>query len=343
MRITSRVGDTPDRNVRRRDEWLLPVDNAPHRQQRVFIGLDIGNTRLTVGAALHDGRLLSVEERPAPTGADATVPALLSMAQTALDAARADGREPAGLGLGFGGPVDYERQRTRQSFHSPGWDDIPLAEVFEARCGIPALLDNDANAGGLGEALFGAGRGRGTLLYVNVGTGIGGAVILDGAVHHGATTSAGEIGHTIVDPDGPPCNCGRRGCLEAMASGSAIERMARDAGVHQTGGREVMAAAEAGDARCLAIVTQAAASLGLALANAVSLLDPELVVLGGGLPEAGPVWWEPVRETFRQHAIAPASEQTEVVRAQLGYHAGVLGAAALAIKAADIADKGALT
>jgi len=301
---------------------------------RAFIGLDIGNTRLTVGAALGDGRLLFADERPAPSGAEATVPALLEMAQATMDAVSRQGRRPAGIGLGFGGPVDYVQQRTRGSFHSPGWDDIPLAEVFATRLSIPALLDNDANAGGLAEALFGAGRGRRAVLYVNVGTGIGGAIVIGGSVHHGATTSAGEIGHVVVDADGPMCNCGKRGCLEALASGSALERMAREAGLGLSG-RETMASAEAGDAASLAIVRRAAGSLGLAIANAVSLLDPDIVVLGGGVPEAGEVWWGPLRESFVTHVVPQAAERTELVRAELGYRAGVLGAAALGMRAAD--------
>jgi len=298
-----------------------------------FIGLDIGNTRLTASAASGDGQLLLSEERAAPGDADSAIPVLLEMAETALESVRATGGRVAGLGLGFGGPVDYARQRTRQSFHSPGWSDIPLAEVFASRLDIPALLDNDANAGGLAEALFGAGRGCRTVLYVNVGTGIGGAIVIDGAVHHGATTSAGEIGHMVLDPHGPPCNCGKRGCLEALASGSAIERMAREAGLALSG-REVTAAAESGNATCRDLVARAAHALGLTIANAVSLLDPDIVVLGGGVPEAGDVWWQPLRESFGTYVV-PQAQTTPLVRAELGYRAGVLGAAALGMKAAE--------
>ena len=309
------------------------METASDVSDRAFIGLDIGNTRLTVGAALSDGQLLFAEERPAPGDADSAIPVLLEMAEMAVKSVRAADRRPAGLGLGFGGPVDYVRQVTRQSFHSPGWSDIPLAEVFASRLDIPALLDNDANAGSLAEALFGAGRDRRTVLYVNVGTGIGGAIVIDGSVHHGATTSAGEIGHVIVDPDGPPCNCGKRGCLEALASGSALERMAREAGLALSG-REVTAAAESGDATCLSLIARAARALGLAIANAVSLLDPDIVVLGGGVPEAGEFWWRPLRESFGTYVV-PQAQGTPLARAELGYRAGVLGAAALGMRAAE--------
>ncbi len=285
------------------------MNRASPTTEAAFVGLDIGNTRLTAGAALADGRLLLAEERPAPGRAEAALPVLLDMARAACAAVRAEGRRPAGVGLGFGGPVDYVGQRTRGSFHSPGWDDVPLAEVFAAELGIPAVLDNDANAGGLAEALFGAGRGCPTVLYVNVGTGIGGALVIDGAVHHGATTSAGEIGHVVVEPGGPLCSCGKRGCLEALAAGSALERMAAEAGLGLSG-RGVMAAAERGDPTCRGIVDRAAGNLGLAIANAVSLLDPDAVVLGGGVPEAGEVWWAPLRRSFATHAIPQAAQST---------------------------------
>jgi glucokinase len=317
------------------------VEVLPDASDRAFIGLDIGNTRLTVGAALAGGRLLFADEQPAPGGADATVPVLLGMARSAMDRVRGQGRLPASLGLGFGGPVDYARQVTRRSFHSAGWDDRPLPEVFASHLGIPALLDNDANAGGLAEALFGAGRGAPTVLYVNVGTGVGGAIIIDGLVHHGATTSAGEIGHVVIDPAGPRCNCGKQGCVEALASGSAIERVAREAGLGMSG-RDVMASAERGDAVCAGIAERAASSLGLTIANAVSLLDPDVVVLGGGVPESGEVWWRPLRESFSAHVVAQAAEHTRLVRAELGYHAGVLGAAALAMQAARDREEGSL-
>lgn len=303
-----------------------------------YVGVDIGNTRVTVGAALPHGHLLLVEERAASANAQATVPMLLDMVQEATVAIRASGREVAGIGLGFGGPVDYVRQQTRQSFHSSGWDGLPLARIFADHFGIPAVLDNDANAGGLAEAMFGAGRGCKTVLYVNVGTGIGGAVILNGAVHHGATSSAGEIGHVIVDPTGPPCNCGKTGCLEALASGSAMERRAGELGLIISG-RELMDRAEKGDEICLSIVREAADSLGIALANAVSLLDPEVVVLGGGVPDAGEVWWSPLRESFARYVI-PQARLTPLLHAHLGYRAGVLGAAALAMPTVDSIQEG---
>jgi len=311
------------------------------RDRAAFIGLDIGNTRLTVGAAQVDGTLVYCAEDLAPSreGAPAALPMLLAMAEEACAAARDHGLEPVAIGLGFGGPVDYDRQTTRQSFHSPGWEGLRLANAFAGRFHLPARLDNDANAAGLAEALFGASRGFETSLYVNVGTGIGGAVIIHGDIHHGATGVAGEIGHAVVDPAGPLCNCGKRGCAEAMASGTAIARAAKEAGARGAcpdgpTGREVMAAAGRGDEGCLAIVRAAARALGLAIANAVNVLDPGIIVVGGGVAEGGGIWFGPLRESFAEHAVSPPAEVTRIVPAALGYGAGVLGAAALAVKAA---------
>lgn len=312
-------------------------------EKAAFIGLDIGNTRLTAALVLRDGSLICAEEQPTPShqqGAETTVARLLEMTERAAQSAVTRGLIPRGIGLGFGGPVDYHRQTTRQSFHSPGWVHRPLAGTFEEQFHIPSLLDNDANAAGLAEALFGAAKGASVSLYVNVGTGIGGAIIVDGEIHHGATGSAGEIGHTVVDPEGPVCNCGKRGCVEAVASGSAIARMARAAGVasstpdRELTGREAMAAARDGDIIAAGIVQDAAATLGIAIANAVSLLDPGIVVLGGGVPEAGDIWLEPLRESFARNTAWSATRETQLVVAHLGYQAGALGAAALGIKAA---------
>lgn len=307
-----------------------------------FVGLDIGNTRLTAGVALRDGALIHTEERRAPSdrGAVAATERLIEMTAATCRIAGEHGLMVAGIGLGFGGPVDYRRQTTRQSFHSPGWDGLRLAGVFEDHFHIPSLLDNDANAAGLAEAVYGAARGRSVSLYVNVGTGIGGAITIGGEIHHGANGNAGEIGHTVVDPEGPICNCGRRGCVEAIASGTAIARAAVEVGVPSPSpcrdltGQDVVEAARNGDPACRGIVEDAAASLGLAIANAVNVLDPDIVVLGGGLSAAGDIWLDPLQESFRLHAVSPPSQETSLVVAELGYRAGVLGAVVLGMEAA---------
>jgi len=213
-----------------------------------------------------------------------------------------------------------------------GWEKgLKLAENLAAGLGIPALMDNDANCGGLGEARFGAGMGRRSVLYVNIGTGIGGALVLDGQVHHGAHSIAGEIGHCVVDFHGPPCTCDKSGCLEAMASGSALGREGRLAGLGESiTGREVAELALGGDPVAGRIVDEAAGWLGLALGNAANLWDPNIIVLGGGVPEMGERLLAPTRQSYRRTAML-AAKATPIVAASLGYAAGVIGAAALVL------------
>jgi len=257
---------------------------------------------------------------------------------------RAAAVEISAAGIGFGGPVDLATGRIRRSHQTAGWHDVPLGEILAKRLGLVTYLANDANAGGLGEALFGAGRNTRSILYVNVGTGIGGAIILYGRIYAGATSTAGEIGHCVVLPDGPVCTCGKRGCLEALSSGPALARRAKELLADAKGpssalaalpadkltGRDVGRAAAHGDALPCKVVEEAACFLGIALANAVNLADPEIVVLGGGLTEMGEVFFQPARRSFRAQVL-PAAVSTPLLPAQLGYDAGVIGAGAVGL------------
>jgi glucokinase len=308
--------------------------------------LDVGNTRLTAAVVNGRGETLAHWEQanPRAEGAAAGLAALQAM----VARAREQAPEAAAIGIGFGGPVDLSTGLIRRSHHTSGWEGVALAEVLGAASGLPAYLDNDANAGGLGEALFGAGRGVDSLLYVNVGTGIGGAVIIGGHIHHGAHSNAGEIGHVVVTLDfGPVCTCGKLGCLEAWASGDALGAAARQAAdegrlagsslaataAEDLTGRSVATAASAGDAAALAILQTAGRYLGVALAAAANVLDPALVVVGGGVSEGNPPYLEAARQSFAACATPPVAAGTAVVPALLGYQAGVVGAAAIALQA----------
>jgi glucokinase len=299
---------------------------------RCALGVDVGGTRLSVGLVDEVGQVLQHSHEPTPRDGHAATAALRGMVHVLLDGAHQDGREVVGLGVGFGGPVDYADQSIVMSHHVEGWErGFRLAEYLAEATGLPALVDNDANCGGLAEALYGAGEGCRSVLYVNLGTGIGGALVLDGKVHHGAHSIAGEIGHCVVKPDGPPCTCDKRGCLEAMSSGSALGREGRLAGLGEgITGREVAALALAGDAVAGRLVDEAAGWLGLALGNAANLWDPDLIVLGGGVAEMGERLLGPTRESFRRTAML-AAKGTPIVAAQLGYEAGIVGAAALVL------------
>lgn len=215
--------------------------------------------------------------------------------------------------------MDFERGLILRSHHVFEWDGFPLRERLGERFGASVVIDNDANTGALGEARFGAGRGHRHLLYVNVGTGIGAGVVLNGRLYRGADGLAGEIGHVTVARNGRSCACGKRGCLEAYASGRAI------------GGPEVTRAAAAGDASARGRLDDAARWLALALGGAANVLNPSALILGGGVSEAGELLLAPLRIHLATH-LMPGLPAPTVVRASLGYDAGVIGALALALE-----------
>ncbi len=304
-----------------------------------FLGLDVGNSRLSAAIIARDGRPLALSRSDTPPRAEAAVEALLALAERVIGQR---GASPEAVGIGFGGPVDLSSGRVRESFLRSGWEGLALGQMVADRLRLPAFLANDADAGGLAEARFGAGRGAASVLYVNVGTGIGGAVILGGRLHTGATGSAGEIGHFVVVPGGRRCECGKRGCAQALSSGTAIARLARAALTEggewselrevetELTGRAVGEAAQRGDALATRVVGAAARWLGIAVANAVHLIDPERVIIGGGVAELGDVFLAPLRASYRAHMFGPAVD-TPIVAAELGYNAGVIGAAAVAM------------
>ncbi|MBP7569232.1 MAG: ROK family protein, partial [Acidobacteria bacterium] len=214
-----------------------------------WIGIDVGGTNMTGGLAAADGTLVAKVRRATDRrGGMAAGLALISEIVFGLiDRAARDGQTVQRMGVGFGGPVDYVRGVVIKSHHVEGWENVPLRDELQRRFDVPAVVDNDANAGTLGEWRFGAGRGFDDLLYVNVGTGIGGGVVSGGRLVRGAANLAGEIGHTTIVRDGPPCTCGRRGCLEACASGDALARRGAAALGRAVTGKEVFALAGGGN------------------------------------------------------------------------------------------------
>jgi glucokinase len=257
------------------------------------------------------------------------------------------GIAPAAVGVSFGGPVDHASGVVRLSHHVAGWANVPLRDLVQAEFRAPAAIDNDANCGALGEWRYGVGAAQAaaSLLYITVSTGIGGGWVINGQVYRGADSMAGEIGHTIVDPGGPACVCGRHGCLEVMACGPAIARAARErlsaqpghgALLRQLAGGDsapvtaelVSQAAEGGDPLAEAVLLEAARHLGNGIGNALSLMNPSRVALGGGVTKAGRRWWAEVRRAARANTLPEIS--AEVVPAALGDDAPLWGAAALA-------------
>jgi glucokinase len=312
----------------------------------LYLALDFGGTKLACGLVdSAKGMIFTHVRRASPPSATESLHEMMNMAREALGGRAA--LSISGVGISFGGPVDAKRARVRLSHHVPGWEDFPLVDEVVRSLGFPAAMDNDANLQCLGEWRYGAGRGTQNMLYVNVGTGIGGGLILGGQLHRGAHGLAGEVGHTVVDPNGPICTCGKRGCVESLAAGPAIARSARDwlatrpnDGswlIADVGGDPSKITSEAvfklageGDSLCRLVVARAARYLGIGIANAAAIVDPELVVVGGGVAKAGPLLFTPLVGAAREASAPLDPEMLNIVPGQLLDDANILGAVALA-------------
>jgi glucokinase len=302
--------------------------------EQLLIGLDVGNTHITGALAAADGALLAKHHQPNDRagGFEAGMKRVTQIIAALMARAAESGGRVGRIGVGFGGPVDFERGVVLLSHQTPGWENKPLRAELERRFQTPVVVDNDANAGTLGEWRFGAGRGARDLLYVNIGTGIGGGVIANGALVRGAQNLAGEIGHLIVRRDGPVCTCGKPGCLEACASGSAIGRRGGGALGRTVNGEEVFALAAGGDAAAQRVLDGVIEDLAHGLGVAVGLLNPALIIIGGGLSEApAGQFLEPLRRAVPRYCLTEAAAKLRIEPAQLRYDAGVMGAVALAM------------
>jgi glucokinase len=307
----------------------------------LVLGIDIGGTKTAAGVMSTSGNLLTFASAPTPRDADAEE--LLAFV-TALAESACDGsRERLGaVGVGCGGPMNFPDGIVSPLF-IPAWRDFPLRVRLAAAFGLPITLDNDANAFALGEALFGAGRGARAMLGLIVSTGVGGGIILDGQILHGATGNAGHIGHVIVSGEGPRCSCGAIGCLTAYASGTGLVARAKQ-GIRdgiatrlaalESGtltGQAIVAATGDGDAFAAMLMREAGVALARAIVAAANLLDLDRVVLGGGLIQAGDILLAPMWQEFRERARMPFTRDLDICVTATSQRAGVVGAAALAL------------
>ncbi len=289
------------------------------------LGLDLGGTKIAAGL-LEGDELVAFVERPTPRGGAAVVRALAAAAREA-----AAGRPVTAVGLGTPGPLDFDRGMVRFAPNLPGLRNFPLRARLEAALGLPVVIENDANAAALAEHHLGAARGARHSLFVTVSTGIGGGVIIGGRVHRGAFGQGGEIGHLTVLPGGPLCGCGNRGCLEAVASGRALERDAAYAYGRPVPVPELFARK---DATARALLDGAAGHLGQALASLQKVFDPEVIVLGGGVAlGGGEAFLRRIEAAYRAHLRGWRRAPLRLAR--LGREAGVIGAALAARLAAE--------
>lgn len=324
----------------------------PRPSSPLVAGLDLGGTKLlglVLDPEVEEASPLAEGRVPTPEGADAVLAALADLVTDLRDRARSDhGRELRAVGLGAPGLVD--RAGTfRYGPNLPGVVGVPVAAELSERVGLPVVVDNDATCAAWGEHERGASRGRNHSLLVTLGTGIGGGITVKGEVLRGAYGFAGEPGHMVVDPSGPPCTCGRSGCWERYASGTGLGWLARDslergdapadgpmveaAGgeVSAVRGEHVAAAARDGDPAARAVFDRLAGWLALGLANLISVLDCEIVVVGGGLVEIADLFLPQTRRELRTVLIASEHRpRVPLVPARLGERAGAIGAALLA-------------
>jgi len=308
------------------------------------IGIDVGGTNVKLALVSPEGKIIYSNSIPthAEMGYEYTVNNIKEAIHTLLKETESKPEDIQGIGFGFPGQVDYKSGIVRLAPNIPGWVDVPIAQKIEEEFHIPTRVDNDVRCAALGELNFGAGQGCENLVCITVGTGIGSGLIVNGKLVRGASNAAGEIGHIKLQMhDGPICGCGDTGCMEAFASGPAIVAMAENyiLGGKSTKFRElanpditpyiVYEAAKAGDPVAKRIFAIMGEYIGIGLSSVINLLNPEKVIIGGGVAASGDFLMDSIKDTVKKRAMKIAGETVEIVPAQLGNTAGVIGASLL--------------
>jgi len=318
---------------------------------RLYGAIDLGGTKLRSIVSDGSGRVLGDDIRRSRTeeGLEAILGRMVECLDASLAKAGVERAQLTGLGIASPGAVDSARGIVPEAPQLPGGRDVPRVRLMEERVGVPARLENDAGAAALGEHRYGAGRGSRYMLYITVSTGIGGGIIIDGEMYSGKSGAAGALGHVVIDMNGPPCGCGARGCLEALASGTAIAKKGEK--LVESGGSPILArlrreegrvtaemmqqAAEMGDTASREAYREAGHYLGVALASYVNIFDPEIIVIGGGVAKAGGLLLEQARITMEALAMAQPLKGGRLGVSELGDFAGAVGMVARLTEARD--------
>ncbi|HDQ44485.1 MAG TPA: ROK family protein [bacterium] len=304
-------------------------------------GIDVGATYVKIGLVSSGGKIVRKTQIPSKIHAPAAE-MLGRTAETIRQMMTEDGYELAGIGIGTAGQVDVDKGILHEAPNMPDWKEVPVGDILGGHLDMPVVLDNDANVAAWGEYAFGAGRGTRFMLMVTLGTGVGGGMVLDGRPYRGITNAAGEFGHSTLDMDGWVCGCGRRGCVEAYVGTQGFKRQVAEklkAGRTSLLTRidpevlmpvDISRAADEGDALAVEVFRDTGVYLGHAIADVVNLLNLERVVIGGGVAKAGERILGPARETVHAICLRVPSNAVEIVPAQLGNDAGIIGAAWMA-------------
>lgn len=290
----------------------------------MIIGMDLGGTKIAGVLTTPSGKVLM--EVQTPTEAGKGKKQVLENIKKAIHMLiRSQKVTIRAIGIGAPGPVYYEKGVVVGAPNLPGWTRVPLKKILEREFKVSVFVDNDANCAALAEAWFGAGKFARHFIYLTVSTGIGGGIIIDKKLYRGANGSAGEFGHMIIDSRGPRCGCGKIGCLEAFASGSALKK--------KTGldALSLELAARQGDRKAIEAIEEMGHYLAIGIANLVNIFNPEMVIIGGGLSNMRELLLNPVKGEFKKYALSLPAKSVKIVQAKLKTKAGALGAAALCL------------
>lgn len=313
--------------------------------KRIFVGIDLGGTNIKTGICDEEGHLLKVSEgaTEAHLGTDQVLDNIVAYARKIVEESEYSWDQVEGVGAGIPGFMDVEEGRITFSPNLP-LNDVPVRRILEEKLGKRVVIANDANVAALGESWSGAGKGKPIIVAYTLGTGVGGGIVIDGNILQGSSGMGGELGHMAVVPDleAIQCNCGQTGCLETVSSATGIVRMADDAvkrgdrtmlaDLPQITAKDVFDAAKAGDETAHRIVQRAAFYLGKSMALVATVINPNRFIIGGGVSKAGDILLNPTRDVFKKFALPRAQENVDIVAAQLGNNAGVIGAAGLCLR-----------
>lgn len=308
----------------------------------MLIGVDIGGTKVAAGVVDEAGKILFSHREPmvSDRGCEEAVECVVRAIQRSLDACAAQGWKIDGIGVSSPGPLDPRAGVVLNPPNLPCWRNYPLVTALSSRFDLPVVLDNDANAAALAEAKWGAGRGHSIVFYATFGTGVGAGLVVDGEIYHGRTGAAIEGGHVSIDRNGPRCGCGKRGCIEALACGPAIARAAQQA-LPQAAAKsqlhaavdlrceDVAAAESAGDELARGVLDSVADDVAVWLGNIIDLLEPEVIVIGGGAGELISRRFELIRSRLPEYCINQRCTEIPLLRAYYAADSGIAGAAAL--------------